>query len=348
MRTFRHKIHRPQLPGISSRGPASINISHRDNLGARRKRDSLLAVSIVTFRSSQVIGQCLQKLFKATSRAIEIVVFDNASDDDTLAQLTSFRKAVRVTPHRSNVGFGSGHNRVLAQVNSEYFLLLNPDVELPPGGLDSLVGHLEENPACGAVAPLLANGPHGELGGFGLSYPGQCCLPRSWRCLPGEIATLQGACVLVRSALLRSLGGFDERFFLYAEDLDLSLQIRRAGYSLACLTTVVARHLSGHSESGRSSLSVAHRKYAALLKFYDKNYPRRAIFWLLARDLLRFTFRWVVHSLSPRRTSFEKASEYRGRIQALWEYVGSRIGADEHRLAGASRGSSSRPGQSLG
>jgi len=82
---------------------------------------------------------------------------------------------------------------------------------------------------------------------------------------------------------------------------------------------VVARHLSGHSESGRSSLSVAHRKYAALLKFYDKNYPRRAIFWLLARDLLRFTFRWVVHSLSPRRTSFEKASEYRGRIQALWD-----------------------------
>jgi GT2 family glycosyltransferase len=308
----------------------------------------MLAVSIVTFRSGQVIGQCLKKLFAATSRPIEIIVFDNASDDDTLAHLTPFGNAVRVTPHRSNVGFGCAHNRVLAQVNSEYFLFLNPDVELPPGGLDRLVGHLEENPGCGAVAPLLANGLHGELGGFARSYPGQFCLPRSWRSLPGEIATLQGACVLVRSSLLRSLGGFDERFFLYAEDLDLSLQIRRAGYSLACLTTVVARHLSGHSESGCSSLSVAHRKHAALLKFYDKNYPRGAIFWLLARDLLRFTFRWVVHYLSPSRASSEKASEYRGRIQALWEYVGSKISADEHLLVGASRGSSSRQGQSLG
>jgi GT2 family glycosyltransferase len=308
----------------------------------------MLAVSIVTFRSGQVIGQCLKKLFEATSRPIQIVVFDNASDDDTLAQLRPFGNAVRVIPHRSNVGFGCAHNRVLAQVSSEYFLLLNPDVELPPGGLDRLVGHLEENPGCGAVAPLLANGPHGELSGFGRSYPGQGRLPRSWRSLPGEIATLQGACVLVRSALLRSLGGFDERFFLYAEDLDLSLQIRRAGYSLACLKTVGARHLGGHSESGRSSLSVAHRKYAALLKFYDKNYPRRAVFWLLARDLLRFTFRWVVHSVFPSRASSEKASEYRGRNQALWEYVGLRIGADAHRLAVASRGSLSWASKSLG
>lgn len=279
-------------------------------------------MSIVTFRSGEVIASCLRNLFGSTRRPLRVVVFDNASDDDTLARLAPFAGTVRLVGHPRNIGFGQGHNCVLAEVDADFLLLLNPDVELPPGGLDRLAEYLDRHPECGAVAPVLADGRDGKLGGYAMAYPGQDFLPRSWCDLPGAIATLQGACLLVRTGLLRRLGGFDRRFFLYAEDVDLSLQIRRAGYTLGCQTSVVARHVGGHSERGRTAQSVARRKYAALLQFYEKNYPRNAINRMLARDLVRFCFRWLVRSLMPGRASGEKASEYRGRLQAWTDFAG--------------------------
>jgi len=293
-------------------------------------------VSIVTYRSAEVIEPCLRNLFGATSRPLEVVVFDNASDDDTLARLAPFADAVRQVRHPRNIGFGQGHNRVLAGVEADFLLLLNPDVELPRGGLDRLVDYLDRHPECGSVAPVLADGPDGKLGGYGMAYPGQNLLPRSWRDLPGKIAMLQGACMLVRTGLLRQLGGFDQRFFLYAEDVDLSLRIRRAGYTLGCESSVVARHMGGHSERGRSAQSVARRKYAALLQFYDKNYPRNAVNRMLTRDLLRFCFRWLVRSMMPGKASGEKASEYLGRLEAWADFTSLWIDSPDRRPRGLS------------
>ena len=121
--------------------------------------------------------------------------------------------------------------------------------------------------------------------GYSRRYPGQSYAPRSFRHLPGEVAILQGACVLIRAALFRETGGFDPRFFLYAEDLDLSLEIRRRGWTLACVSDLVVRHLGGQSEQGRPADLVAGRKYAGLLLFYRKHYPDRTVAILLARDL---------------------------------------------------------------
>ena len=278
-----------------------------------------ITASIVTYRSGPVIVSCLQNLLASTRRPLDVVVFDNASDDDTLARLQPFTGRVRVVAHPVNLGFGQGHNRALADAAGAYFLLLNPDIAVPPGSLDQLVRHLEEHPECGAVAPRLDEASANELAGFSRRYPGQRYAPKSFRQLPGEVAILQGACVLIRAALFREIGGFDPRYFLYAEDLDLSLEVRRRGWTLAYAADVVVRHLGGHSEQGRPLASVAARKYAGLILFYRKHYPARTVAFLLARDLLKFSGRLLVLSLRPGGDATGKAAEYRGRLQA-WRH----------------------------
>ena len=275
-----------------------------------------ITASIVTHRSGPVIAACLEHLFASTQLALEVVVFDNASDDDTLARLRAFASRVRIVAHPSNLGFGQGHNRALTGAAGDYFLILNPDIELPPGGLDRLIRHLEDHAECGAVAPRLDEASSNDLAGFSRRYPGQRYAPGSFQHLPGAVAVLQGACVLIRAALYREIGGFDPRYFLYAEDLDLSLEVRKRGWTLAYVADLVVRHFGGHSEQGRPTDTVACRKYAGLLLFYRKHYPSRTVAFLLARDLLKFSSRLLVLSLRPGGDTDGRAADYRGRLRA--------------------------------
>lgn len=277
-----------------------------------------IAVSIVTYRSAAVIAACLDHLLNSTFLPLEVVVFDNASDDDTLARLQPYAGRVRIVANPENLGFGQGHNQALASATGDYFLILNPDIELPAGSLDRLARHLDENAGCGAVAPLLAESFSDGPAGYSRRYPGQRYAPRSFLGLPGEVAILQGACVLIRAALYREIGGFDPRYFLYAEDLDMSLEVRKRGWSLACVPDLIVRHLGGHSELGRTNEAVACRKYAGLLLFYRKHYPRRTVAFLLLRDLLKFSWRLLLLSLRPGGGRDGRAGEYRGRLRAWW------------------------------
>ena len=276
-----------------------------------------ITASIVTYRSGPVITSCIEHLKASTSQPLEIVVFDNASNDDTLQQLAPFGQQIRVVRNPENLGFGQGHNQALAGARGDYFLILNPDIELPPGGLDRLLEYLEARPECGAVAPLLDEKSSSGPTGFSKKYPGERYAPRSFAALPGECAFLQGACLLIRAGLYRDIGGFDPRYFLYAEDLDLSLEIRKRGFTLAYLTDLQVCHLGGHSEKGRPSSSVAKRKYAGLVLFYRKHYPSYTNFILLTRDGMKFSTRYLGLVLFGQATS-EKAAEYKGRLQAWW------------------------------
>jgi GT2 family glycosyltransferase len=286
-----------------------------------RSSAARITASIVTYRSGPVIAACLQNLFASTRRPLDVVVFDNASDDDTRARLQPFAGRVRLIFHPVNLGFGQGHNHALTDAAGDCFLILNPDIEIPPGGLDQLANHLEDHPECGAVAPRLDEASSNAAAGFSRCYPGQRYAPNSFRRLPGEVAFLQGACLLIRAALFREIGGFDPRYFLYAEDLDLSIEVRKRGWTLAYAAGVVVRHLGGHSEQVRPAASVAARKYAGLTLFYRKHYPPRTVAFLLARDLLRFSWRLLVLSLRPGGDPDGKAAEYRGRLQAWWRHA---------------------------
>ena len=279
-----------------------------------------ITASIVTYNSAPVIGACLEHLVRSTTRPLEIVIVDNVSRDDTLAQLAPWRERVRVQVNAENIGFGCGHNAALAEATGRYFLILNPDIELPPGGLDQLADYLDQHPACGAVSPLLDEG-NGSIRGCATMYPGNNYTATAFNLLPGTIAALQGACLLVRADLYRKIGGFDPSFFLYAEDLDLSLVIRKRGYELHCLDTLRVRHLGGHSERSHPPCHVSAKKHLGLLLFYQKHYPWFSRVFLVGRDLAKSSWRLLTLCLARSPHASARRAEHRGRLQAISAYL---------------------------
>jgi N-acetylglucosaminyl-diphospho-decaprenol L-rhamnosyltransferase len=228
-----------------------------------------------------------------------------------------------VLVNTENLGFGRAHNAALKDGVGRYFLILNPDIELPPGALDLLVDYLDEHSECGAVAPLLDEGD-GHSPGRTLTYPGQRYAGSTLASLPGQIAALQGACILVRASVYRAIGGFDPGFFLYAEDLDLSLEIRKQRYELHCLETLAVRHLGGHSERSFQPRTVSAKKHLGLLLFYRKHYPRRTRAFLISRDWLKSGFRLLTLLAARSPRAIARRDEHRGRLQAIAAYFQSK------------------------
>jgi GT2 family glycosyltransferase len=278
-----------------------------------------ITISIVTYNSAPVIVACVEHAMRSSTRALEIVVSDNASQDPTLAQLSPWREKLQLLANKDNCGFGVAHNAALDTASGRYFLILNPDVALPTGSLDMLANYLDEHADCGAVAPLLDE--NGELRGCGNSYPGAKYIPFLFRSLPGHFALLQGACVLVRANVYREIKGFDPRFFLYGEDFDLSLEIRKHGHTLHCLKTLRVPHLSGHSTRSTLPAIVSAQKHLALLLFYRKHYPALARIFLISRDVLKSALRLVVLTFARTSRAEGRRSEYQGRLRATLLYL---------------------------
>ena len=181
-------------------------------------------------------------------------VIDNVSNDGSLEMLAAEFPDVRVVVNEVRLGFGANHNQVIRRLvtdgTARHVLVLNDDTELEPGSVARLVAALDTDPDLGAVVPTIVDG-EGREAATRLAWPS----PRSWMRadrfdvteLPDpEHGWLQGSCLLVRVAALRDVGGFDERFFLFYEDVDLSQRLVRGGWGLGvCPEAIVVHH--GHA-----------------------------------------------------------------------------------------------------
>jgi GT2 family glycosyltransferase len=207
-----------------------------------RAEDRVTAV-IVTFNSGAVVAECLGRLASVG----KVVVVDNGSADDTLAMAERARPGVVVVRNGSNLGYGAAANRGLARVATEYGLLITPDALLAPGALPSLVAAADRWPDAAVVAPLLFDARDRlDLAVMGPREHNH--RPAGWRPeAPFCTWFVTGAVWLVRLAAWRAVGGFDEAIFLYNDDADLCLRMRRAGFALVVLPEAAARHLGGRS-----------------------------------------------------------------------------------------------------
>jgi N-acetylglucosaminyl-diphospho-decaprenol L-rhamnosyltransferase len=192
-------------------------------------------------------GACQGLAWRAT-------VIDNVSNDGSLEMLATEFPDVRVVANEVRLGFGANHNQVIRRVvadgSARHVLVLNDDTELGPGSVAKMVASLDADPDLGAVVPTVLDG-EGRAAATRLSWPS----PRSWLRadrsdvteLPDpEHGWLQGSCLLVRVDALRQVGGFDERFFLFYEDVDLSQRLVRGGWGLGvCPEATVVHH--GHA-----------------------------------------------------------------------------------------------------
>ncbi len=215
---------------------------------------------IVTYNSAACIAECLQSVRERMPEA-EIVVVDNASEDATLALVGAGAPDANVVGNGTNVGFGRACNAGARAAGAAHLLFLNPDVVVTDFDLPALERLLAKRPF-GLAAPLLVWDSAETVGAQAerhwladyIDQTWQIVTPRglrkSYRAAgPGERRWASGAMLLVEREEFMRVGGFDERFFLYYEDRDLSARYRDAGLPICTTDALAGQHIGGGSSS---------------------------------------------------------------------------------------------------
>ena len=218
----------------------------------------LLSVILVNYKVPQLTIEAVRSVL-ASCRLIEgeteVIVLDNASGDDSMDRLrTAFggEPKVKLLESPTNGGFARGNNQAIAEARGDYLLLLNPDTLIGESTLSYCLTFLQTHPEAGAIGPRLINqsgAMHPESKrGVPTLWHSFCRLTRLYRLAPRsawlngyyqghlspdevqQVPVLTGAFLMMRRALYQAVGGLDERYFMYGEDIDLCYTIERAGY----------------------------------------------------------------------------------------------------------------------
>jgi len=253
------------------------------------------SVVILNWNGAQMLRQYLPSVVKSiqlSASSIQLYVADNGSTDDSLEVLRNEFPSVKTIVLDTNYGFAEGYNRAISQIESEYVVLLNSDVETPEGWLDPLLDYLNAHPDVAAVQPKIHSWRNksffehaGAAGGYinALGYP-YCRGRVLWKVeedkgqydTVAEVDWTTGACMCVRTKIYKDLGGLDAAFFAHMEEIDLCWRMRNAGWKLACVPQSVVYHLGGGSLSYDNPRKNYLNHRNNLLMIY-KNHPHRRI-----------------------------------------------------------------------
>ncbi|WP_254678224.1 glycosyltransferase family 2 protein [Curtobacterium sp. SGAir0471] len=231
------------------------------------------AIVTVSYESVDVLPPFLASTATASAQAVEVVVADNASTEAERLRTITEAAGARFLEIGENRGYGAAANRAVATLDADvdWVLVSNPDVVLEPSALDRMIATAETDPTIGAVGPRLLE-PTGEVYPSARLVPslrtglGHAVFANVW---PGNPWTrryrqegdhsgrrdagwLSGACVLVRRDVYERLGGFDEGYFMYFEDVDLGWRIGRAGLRNVYEPEATATHIGGTATQGAS------------------------------------------------------------------------------------------------
>jgi N-acetylglucosaminyl-diphospho-decaprenol L-rhamnosyltransferase len=223
----------PETPDLEAAGPSSMRIT----------------AVVVVKDSAAVLPCCLAAL---ASEGVEAIVVDNASTDASVE--IAQEAGARVVRNARNQGYGRAMNMGMRAATQRACLLLNPDLVLAPGSVETLSAAMRRYPEAGMLAPRLVEPdgrlffqPRSMLSPYLTNEVGVPCQPEGDCCAP----FLSGACLLVDRELVLSLGGFDEEIFLFYEDDDLCRRVIEAGRSLVHAHDAVATHGRGGSSAKR-------------------------------------------------------------------------------------------------
>ncbi|MBE5032846.1 glycosyltransferase family 2 protein [Gallalistipes aquisgranensis] len=248
----------------------------------------VVKVVILNWNGEEHLRRFLPSVVDATPAEAEIVVADNGSTDGSLVLLRERFPGVTLLLLDRNYGYAEGYNRALAQLEADYFVLLNSDVETPRGWLGPLVERMESDPSIVALAPkLLAYGDRGRFeyagasGGFldMLGYP--FCRGRILSTLERdegqydtarEVFWASGACMVVRAGMFRELGGFDGKFFAHMEEIDLCWRAQLRGYRVWIEPRSRVWHLGGGTLPNNTPRKI-YLNYRNNLAMLYKNLP---------------------------------------------------------------------------
>lgn len=220
-----------------------------------------VAIVILNWNGRKMLERYLPTVIEHSRQEAAIYVADNGSTDDSLSLLETFSPDVKTILLDKNYGFAEGYNQALRQVDADYFVLLNSDVETTPHWLTPLMAYMEEHADVAACQPkLLAVHDKGRFeyagaaGGFIDRYGYPFCRGRIFDVVeqdegqydtPVEILWATGACLMIRSEEYWAAGGLDGRFFAHNEEIDLCWRLRLLGRRVACVPASEVYHVGG-------------------------------------------------------------------------------------------------------
>ncbi|MDR2057609.1 MAG: glycosyltransferase family 2 protein [Dysgonamonadaceae bacterium] len=221
-----------------------------------------VGVVILNWNGKALLEQFLPPLFKHTDLELaEIIVADNGSTDDSLIFLSKYYPNIRCLAFDRNYGFAEGYNKAFNQLEQEYVVLLNSDVEVTSGWLRLAVDYLDAHPDVAAIQPKILSYNDkssfeyaGAAGGFMDMYGYPFCRGRiftkvekdfgQYDC-PVDVLWSSGACLIIRSAEYKKAGGLDAYFFAHQEEIDLCWRLRARGKRIVCFPQSVVYHVGG-------------------------------------------------------------------------------------------------------
>lgn len=265
-----------------------------------------VAVVILNWNGKSLMREYLPNVVKHTLGApdVELVVADNGSEDGSLQFLAEAYPQIRRIDLGHNHGFAEGYNLAMSQVDAEYAVLLNSDVEVANGWLPVLMAYMDAHPDVAACQPKIrslrepdAFEHAGAAGGFMdfLGYP--FCRGRLFSVVekdlgqydtPIDIFWATGACLCIRTEDYRGVGGLDARFFAHMEEIDLCWRLRSRGRRIVCLPASTVYHLGGatlHKENPRKTF-LNYRNN--LLMLYKNTSRSRFVFVFVVRFFLDY------------------------------------------------------------
>ncbi|MBN1246318.1 MAG: glycosyltransferase family 2 protein [Anaerolineae bacterium] len=302
-----------------------------------------LSVIIVSWNTRDLLCQALDSVCATgddDDDALEIIVVDNASSDGTPTLLQERYPHVKLIDLKENLGFAGGNNRGLAAAQGETILLLNSDTKVLPGALSALRQYLEDHPKVGLVGPKLLNGdgttqssrrrfptlpllflestwlqplaPRRSLERFYMEdVPEATAHPVDW---------VTGAAMMVRTEVVRQVGGLDEDYFMYSEELDWCRRIREAGWEIAYTPAAEIIHYGGRSSD--QVVPARHIYFQTSKVRYARKFHGRAVaellrVWLLGQYLWQSALegaKWLVGHRRELRAA---------RLNAYWRVLRS-------------------------
>jgi GT2 family glycosyltransferase len=299
-----------------------------------------LSIIIVSWNVRELLANCLRSVLRQTGLTLQIIVVDSASSDGSAVMVAEEFPEVELVACEENVGFPRGNNLGLARANGRFLLLLNPDTIVHDDALAKMVAYLEENPQVGVVGPQLLNDdgtvqssrrrfPSLKTAFFESTwlqpYAPQAVLDHYYVCDVADDETavvdwVMGACLLIRQEVVAKVGGLDEAYFMYSEELDYCRRIHEAGWQVVYYPQAQVTHLSGKS----SEQAVTHRHInfnRAKLRYFRKYHGRFSAGVLRLFLLLSYGWQLILEAIKG-AVGHKRPLRWQ-RVKAYWMVIRS-------------------------
>lgn len=220
-----------------------------------------VAVVILNWNGRFFLEKFLPSVFNSSYPNLDFIIGDNASTDDSVSFIQANYPTIRIIQNAVNLGFAGGYNAILNQVEADYYILLNSDVEVTIGWIEPVIDFLENTPTMVAAQPKIRcfhdreRFEHaGASGGFLDSYGYPFCRGRILDKLEEDLGQYNdsrevfwatGAALFIRSSVWKESGGFDADFFAHMEEIDLCWRLKRMGYRIGVCPQSVVYHVGG-------------------------------------------------------------------------------------------------------